>query len=200
LSFAKSTTMNEPDPQITQLLLAWRGGDSTALDSLMPLVYEQLRVLASRYMRRERAGHTLRPTALVNEAYLKLLSTEVRFEDRMHFFAVASIAMRRILVESARTYRSAKRGSGAEKVELDDAMLVSEPAGIDVLDLDTALNRLAQQDARKARLIELTYFAGLNAEEASAVMEISTATVNRDLKLARAWLQRELAGIGRSVE
>jgi RNA polymerase sigma factor (TIGR02999 family) len=184
--------MTEPDSQITELLVAWRGGDPAALDQLMPLVYEQLRLLASRYMRKERPDHTLRATALVHEAYIKLLSTEVLFEDRMHFLAVASITMRRILVESARSHRSLKRGSGAEKLALEDLALTSEPAGIDILDLDVALNELSLQDMRKARLIELTYFGGMNAEEAAALLEISTATVNRDLKLARAWLQRAL--------
>ncbi|MGA2048001.1 MAG: ECF-type sigma factor [Terracidiphilus sp.] len=135
--------------------------------------------------------------ALVHEAFLKLLEAEVSFEDRMHFLAIAAITMRGILVESARSHRSAKRGSGAEKVVLDDAILISQPVGIDVLDLDTALTRLSQQDQRKARLIEPTYFGGMNAEEAAAVLEISTATVKRDLKLARAWLQRELTGITR---
>ena len=186
--------MTEPKPQITQLLIAWRGGDATALDRLMPLVYEQLRVLAARYMRNERADHTLRATALVHEAYLKLLTTEMPYEDRMHFLAVAAITMRRILVDRARTFRSAKRGSGAERIALEDVMLSSQPAGVDILDLDVALTRLARQDERKARLIELTYFGGMNAEEAASVLEISTATVNRELKLARAWLQHELAG------
>jgi len=189
--------MTEANSQITQLLGAWRSGDSDALDQLMPLVYEQLRVLASRYMRKERTDHTLRATALVHEAFLKLLEADVGFEDRMHFLAIAAITMRRILVESARSHRSAKRGGGAEKVVLDDAILISQPVGIDVLDLDAALTRLGKQDQRKARLIELTYFGGMSAEEAAAVLEISTATVNRDLKLARAWLQRELTGITR---
>ena len=187
--------MTESTSQITRLLLAWRSGDSAALDQLMPLVYEQMRALASRYMRKERADHTLRPTALVHEAYLKLLTTEVRFEDRVHFLAIASITMRRILVEHARSYRSAKRGSGGEKIALDDALLVSDPVGIDILDLDAALDWLAEQDPRKARLIELTFFGGMNAEEAAAVLDISTATVNRDLKIARAWLQRKLTSV-----
>jgi RNA polymerase sigma factor (TIGR02999 family) len=186
--------MSEGNAQITQLLSAWRGGDPCALDQLMPQVYEQLRELASRYMRKERADHTLRATALVHEAYLKLLTAEMRYEDRMHFLAVAAITMRRILVDRARSYHSAKRGSGAERVLFDDVDMASKPVAIDVLDMDTALTRLAKQDHRKARLIELTYFGGMNAEEAATVMEISTATVNRDLKLARAWLQRELTG------
>jgi RNA polymerase sigma factor (TIGR02999 family) len=186
--------MTEPNPQITKLLIAWRGGDATAMDQLMPLVYEQLRVLAARYMRNERADHTLRATALVHEAYLKLLTTEMPYEDRIHFLAVVAITMRRILVDRARSFRSSKRGGSGERIALEDVMLSSQPAGVDVLDLDGALTRLGQQDERKARLIELTYFGGLNAEEAASVLKISTATVNRDLKLARAWLQHEMAG------
>jgi RNA polymerase sigma factor (TIGR02999 family) len=189
--------MKESNAEITQLLGAWRSGDPAALDRLMPLVYEQLRAIAARSMRRERPDHTLRATALVHEAFLKLLAADVCFEDRTHFLAIASITMRRILVESARTHRSVKRGSGAERVVLDEAILISQPVGVDVLDLDAALTRLSEQDQRKARLIELTYFGGMNAEEAAAALEISTATVNRDLKLARAWLQRELTGITR---
>jgi RNA polymerase sigma factor (TIGR02999 family) len=193
----KVAPMTENNSQITNLLLAWRSGDSAALDQLMPLIYEQMRVLASRYMRKERLDHTLRPTALVHEAYLKLLTTEVRFKDRVHFLAIASITMRRILVEHARNYRSAKRGSGREKVALEDALLVSEPVAIDILDLDAALVWLAEQDPRKARLIELTSFGGMNAEEAATLLDISTATVNRDLKIARAWLQRKLVSAGK---
>ncbi len=189
--------MIESNSQIIRLLLAWRSGDSGALDQLMPLVYEQMRALASRYMRKERTDHTLRPTALVHEAYLKLLTSNVRFEDRVHSLAIASITVRRILVEHSRNYRSAKRGSGGEKIALDDALLVSEPVGIDILDLDAALDWLAEQDPRKARLIELTFFGGMNAEEAAAVLDISTSTVNRDLKIARAWLLRKLTRVVR---
>lgn len=158
----------------------------------MPLVYDQLRSLASRYMRQERSGHTLSPTALVHEAYLKLLSSDVSWEDRVHFMAIAAITMRRILVDHARGSRRAKRGGGAERVALEDVLLFQEPMNLDILALDDALARLTQQDARKGRLIELSYFGGLNCEEAAAVLEVSTATVNRELKLAKAWLQQEL--------
>jgi RNA polymerase sigma factor (TIGR02999 family) len=185
--------MPEPAPQITSLLRAWRAGDSNAMDELMPLVYHQLRTLASRYMRQERAGHTLGPTALVHEAYLKLLSSETPWEDRVHFMAIAAITMRRILVDHARANHRTKRGSGADKVALDDVVLLQPPMNLDILALDDAMNRLSVQDARKAKLIELSYFGGMNCEEAAAVLQVSTATVNRDLKLAKAWLRHELA-------
>jgi RNA polymerase sigma factor (TIGR02999 family) len=186
--------MTESASQITRLLHAWRSGDSNAMDQLMPLVYHQLRALASRYMRQERMGHTLGPTALVHEAYLKLLSSETPWDDRVHFMAIAAITMRRILVDHARASRRAKRGSGADHVELDDVVLLQPPMSLDILALDDAMNRLALQDARKAKLIELSYFGGMNCEEAAAHLEVSTATVNRDLKLAKAWLRQELSG------
>lgn len=184
--------MTGPEPHITRLLQAWRSGDAGALDQLMPLVYEQLHTLASRYMRRERSGHTLGATALVHEAYLKLLTSEMSYQDRTHFQAIAAMTMRRILVDRARNFRSARRGSGVERVALDDVALASPSASVDVLDLDAALNRLTLQDERKARLVELTYFGGMNAEEAATVLGVSTATVNRELKLARAWLQHAM--------
>lgn len=186
--------MTEPHSDVTRLLRAWRSGDSNAMEELMPLVYSQLRSLATRYMRQERPGHTLSSTALVHEAYLKLLSSESPWEDRVHFMAIAAMTMRRILVDHARTSRRSKRGGGADRVALEDAMLSQQPMSLDILALDDALLRLSQQDARKGRLIELSYFGGLNCEEAAAVLEVSTATVNRDLKLARAWLQQELNG------
>ncbi|MGA3345008.1 MAG: sigma-70 family RNA polymerase sigma factor [Terracidiphilus sp.] len=177
---------------VTQLLRAWRSGDAQALDQLMPLVYEQLRSMASQYMRGERTDHTLRATALVHEAYLKLLSSNMELQDRAHFLAIAAISMRRVLVDHAKANRRAKRGGGAEKVPWEDALVLSKPADAEILDLDAALIRLSQQDPRKGRLIELTYFGGLSCEEAAALLEVSTATINRDLKLAKAWLRREL--------
>ena len=191
--------MPEPASQITSLLRAWHSGDSNAMDELMPLVYHQLRTLASRYMRQERAGHTLGPTALVHEAYLKLLSSETPWEDRVHFMAIAAITMRRILVDHARANHRNKRGSGADKVALDDIVLLQPPMNLDILALDDAMNRLSVQDARKAKLIELSYFGGMNCEEAAAVLEVSTATVNRDLKLAKAWLRHELSSAAPGV-
>ena len=192
--------MNEPDHQITHLLLAWRAGDAEALDRLMPLVYGQLHSLASHYLRREPAAHTLRTTDLVHEAYLKLLSSEVIGENRVHFMAIVAISMRRILRDHARGNRRVKRGSGATRVLWDDALLATQPEGTDFLDLDAALTRLSEQDPRKARLIELFYFGGLKCEEAAVVLEISTATVNRDLKLAKAWLRNELSAASPRIE
>jgi len=192
--------MSEPDHQITELLLAWRAGNAEALDRLMPLVYGQLRSLASRYLRDERQCHTLRTTDLVHEAYLKMLSSEVLGDNRVHFTAIVAITIRRVLVDHARANRRGKRGGGAARVTLNDALLVAQPEGIDVLDLDFALERLSQQDPRKARLIELFYFGGLKCEEAAVVLEISTATVNRDLRLAKAWLRQELSSPVQNTE
>jgi len=186
----------QANAQITRLLRAWRSGESDAMDQLMPLVYDQLRSMAGHYMRKERQDHTLRPTALVHEAYLKLISLEVSWQDRVHFMALAATMMRRILVDHARTHRRVKRGSGAEKIEWEDALQLHQPSSnssLDMLDLDEALARLAQQDARKARVIELTYFGGMNSDEVSAALELSTATVNRDLQMGRAWLRKELS-------
>ncbi len=192
--------MTKPSQQITELLLAWRSRDSEALDQLMPLVYDQLRSMASRYLRRERPDHTLRTTDLVHEAYLKLLSSEVIGEDRVHLMAIVAIIMRRILGDHARANRRVKRGSGATRVVWDDTLLATQPEGTDFLDLDAALTRLSEQDPRKARLIELFYFGGLKCEEAAVVLEISTATVNRDLKLAKAWLRQELSSASSKTE
>jgi len=188
--------MVESTSQITRLLRACRSGDSSAMDELMPLVYDQLRTLAMRYMRQERTGHTLGPTALVHEAYLKLLSSETPWQDRVHFMAIAAITMRRILVDYARASNRVKRGSGAERVALEDVMLFQKPMNLDILALDDALTRLSQQDPRRGRLIEMSYFGGMNCEETAAVLEVSTATVNRDLKLAKAWLREELKSAG----
>jgi RNA polymerase sigma factor (TIGR02999 family) len=188
--------MDEIAPRITGLLSAWRAGDSAALDALMPMVYEQLRTIAARYMRRERSDHTLRPTALVNEAYLRLLSADVPWQDRAHFMAIAALTMRRILVDHAKSLHRGKRGGGALKLPLDDPsvdpILVSQTDPARMLDLDEALAMLARQDARKARLLELIYFGGLNGEEAAEVLGISVPTVNRDLKLSKAWLRQRL--------
>ena len=184
--------MAEPTSQITRLLHACRSGDSDAMDQLMPLVYEELRSLASHYMHRERSNHTLQATALVHEAYLKLFDKTTHWEDRAHFLAIAAITMRRILVDHARSSRRVKRGDGAERIELDDLALIQPPMNLDILSLDIALSRLTEQDSRKGRLIELTYFGGSSAEEAAIVLGVSTATVNRDLKLAKAWLRNEM--------
>lgn len=185
--------MRKANHQITELLLAWRSGDIEALDQLMPLVYERLRILASHHLRQERSDLTLRTTDLVHEAYLKLVSSEVVGEDRIHFMAIVSMTMRRILVDHARARRRTKRGSGATRVVWDESLLPTQPEGTDFLDLDAALTRLSQQDPRKGRLIEMFYFGGLNCDEAAVVLEVSVPTVNRDLKLARAWLRQQLS-------
>ena len=191
--------MSEPNRQITALLLAWRSGDEEALDRLMPMVYDQLRALASRYLHLERPEHTLRATDLVHEAYLKLVSFEIVGVDRIHFMAIVAITMRRILVDHAKANRRAKRGGGATRVVWDEALLATQVEGTDFLDLNSALDRLARQDPRKARVIELFYFGGLKCEEAAIALEISTATVNRDLRLAKAWLRQELSfGLSKS--
>ncbi|AXC13619.1 hypothetical protein ACPOL_4344 [Acidisarcina polymorpha] len=156
--------------------------------------------MAANYMRRERGEHTLQATALVHEAYLRLFDETTDWVDRAHFLAIAAITMRRILVEHARSSRRIKRGSGAKRIELDDLLQIQPPMDLDVLSLDFALSRLTEQDARKGRLIELTYFGGMNAAETAIVLGVSTATVNRDLKLAKAWLRNEIGSAQARLE
>jgi len=184
--------MTEPNPQITDLLHAWRAGDAGALDKLVPLVYSQMHTLAARYMRRERQDHTLRPTALINEAYLKLLHSDVAWEDRVHFLAIASVTMRRILVDHARSNNRVKRGSGVVVLSLDYGFELQQVETLNVLDLDIALTRLFQQDSRCAKVVEMFYFGGVNCEDVAKFLGVSTATVNRNLKIGKAWLKREL--------
>ena len=162
-------------------------------DDLMPAVYDELRRLASRYLRSERPGHTLRPTALVHEAYLRLASAEGPWRDRGAFCAAAAQAMRRILVDYARSRNRQKRGGGGPFISLDEAIGVHEETAPDLLELDEALTRLALQDERKARIVELLFFGGLTYEECAEALGISTATLDRDLRLAKAWLWRELS-------
>jgi RNA polymerase sigma factor (TIGR02999 family) len=176
---------------VTQMLLEWRSGNQEALDRLMPLVYDELRRLANRYMRSERPEHTLQATALVNEAYLRLVDMKVSWQDRAHFFAVAARLMRRLLVDHARANQRAKRESGP-KVSLDDALEVSSKPALDLVALDEALTRFATFDPRKAEIIELHFFGGLNNEEVAEALGISRATVQRDLRVAKAWLSHEL--------
>jgi RNA polymerase sigma factor (TIGR02999 family) len=179
--------------EVTSLLHAWRGGDQGALDKLMPLVYGELRKLAHRYMLRERAGHTLQTTAVVNEAYLRLIDArQVEWKDRAHFFAISANLMRRILVEFARSRGRNKRGGDVRKVELDEALAVSPPRGTDLVALDDALTALAAMDERKAKVIELRFFGGLSVEETAEVLNVSADTVMRDWKLAKVWLWREM--------
>jgi RNA polymerase sigma factor (TIGR02999 family) len=175
--------------QVTGLLIAWSHGDKQALDKLVPLVNEELRRLAHHYMRRERPGHTLQTTALVNEAYLRLVDQHaVHWHDRSHFFAVAAQVMRHILVDYARTSRRAKRGGDAQKTSLEDGALMSPVRSAEVVALDEALSRLAEIDERKSRVVELRYFGGLTIEETANVMKISAMTVRREWRSAKAWL------------
>ena len=179
--------------QITQLLVAWGDGDQSALEELTPLVYEELRRLAHHYMDRERPGHTLQTTALVNEAYVRLIDWKnVHWQNRAHFFAVSAQLMRRILVDFARSRRYAKRGGGVLAVTLDEAALVSNEKGTDIVALDEALLSLTELDARQSRVVELRFFGGLSIEETAEVLKVSPGTVRRDWSLARAWLHREL--------
>lgn len=184
-----------PGPgQVTELLSAWTSGDSAALERLIPIVYGELRAIAGLVFRRERGDHTLQPTAVVHEAFLKLAGGDVPFRDRVHFFAVAAQAMRQVLVDHARARVAAKRGGGATRIELGEL-----PGGgadralADVLAVDQALERLAALDADQARIVELRYFGGLTVEETAEVLGVSAPTVKRDWRLARAFLARELA-------
>lgn len=182
--------------EVTRLLADWGHGDHAALQKLTPLVYEELRGLAHRYMEGQRRNHTLQTTALVNEAYLRLADRrKPSFTNRSHFFAVAAKAMRQILVDYARTQQRQKRGGGGTKIELDTAALISPEQTKTVLDLDEALERLAHLDSRKAQVVELKYFGGLNQDEIAIVLKISTVTVRRDWVFARAWLYSELHNV-----
>jgi RNA polymerase sigma factor (TIGR02999 family) len=183
--------------EVTGLLRAWSDGDQAALDKLMPLVYAELHRLAKRYMGREHAGHTLQTSALVNEAYLRLVDAHgVRWQNRTHFFAVSAQIMRRILVDFARARQNLKRGGGARQVTLDEGLVVSPESGADLLALDEALEKLAALNPRQSKVVELRYFGGLNEEEVAAALNVSSRTVRHDWSLARAWLYRELSVSG----
>ena len=179
---------------ITQLLVDWRGGRQAALDELIPLVHDELRRIARGYMRREAEGHTLQPTAVVNEAYLRLVDAEVPWNDRIHFYAVAARLMRRILVDHAKAKHRDKRGGAAQLLTLEEERAGAPARDLDVLELDLALEGLAGFDERKSRIVELHYFGGLNYDETAEALGISAATVHRELRLAKAWLHREMAG------
>ena len=184
--------------EITRLLVAWGDGDESALEGLTPLVYDELRRLAHHYMSQERPGHALQTTALVNEAYLRLIDWKnVHWQSRAHFFAVSAQLMRRILVDFARTQGYAKRGGGALQVTLDEAV-VSGEKGADIVALDEALRSLAELDERQSKVVELRFFGGLSIEETAEVLKVSEGTVRRDWSLARAWLHRELVAIPES--
>jgi len=182
--------------QVTQLLADWSEGDEAALEKLTPVVYEELRRLAHRYMHGQRPDHTLQTTALANEAYLRLVDqSQPSFKNRSHFFAVAAKAMRQILLNHARDQQRQKRGGGASKVALDSAALISPEQTKTVLDVNEALERLAVLDARKARIVELKYFGGLQEDEIASVLKVSAITVRRDWRFARAWLLSELRNV-----
>jgi RNA polymerase sigma factor (TIGR02999 family) len=175
--------------EVTALLQAWSEGDSVARDRLIPLVYAELRLRAAGFLRRERRGHTLQPTALVNEAYLRLVDQRrAVWRNRAQFFGVAAEMMRRILVDRARVHRAAKRSGRWARVTLDPALAITHPIDVDVLDLDAALTRLAALDPRKSRIAELRFFGGLSLEETGEALGVSLATVERDWQVARAWL------------
>jgi RNA polymerase sigma-70 factor (ECF subfamily) len=187
-------TAPSPSPlEVTQLLVAWSEGNEAALEQLLPLVYEELRRLARHYMRREHPGHTLQTTALVNEAYVKLVDQKhVRWQNRAHFFAISAQLMRRILVDHARSHQYAKRGGGAQKVSLDTVAVVGNEKAAELVALDDALKSLAVIDERKSRIVEMRFFGGLNVEETAEALNTSSRTVMREWSVAKAWLYREL--------
>jgi RNA polymerase sigma-70 factor (ECF subfamily) len=184
--------MSSEEP-VTVLLRQWSEGNQEALDRLMPIVYAQLRKLAANSLKGERPNHTLRATELVHEAYLRLVGSETPWQNRVHFYAVAATVLRHILVDHAKANRRHKRGGDAEKIPLDEAVLVGPEASSEVMSLDEALKRLALTDARKSRIVELTFFGGMTLEEIAAVLNVSDKTVHRDLRVAKAWLHRELS-------
>jgi RNA polymerase sigma factor (TIGR02999 family) len=183
---------SEQSEQVTQLLVAWRQGDENALELLTPLVYDELRRLARRSMRRERPEHTLQSTALVHEAYIRLVNQDVQWSGRAHFFAVAAQMMRRILVDHARAQAADKRGAGAPRVSLDVELAAAQQQNVDMLALDEALEKLAQVDPLRCRIVELRFFSGLSKEETAEVLAISPATVQRQWAGAKVWLQHEM--------
>jgi RNA polymerase sigma factor (TIGR02999 family) len=182
-----------PAPEVTQLLVNWSRGDKAALEQLMPLVYGELRRLASAYLRRERPNHTLQSTALVHEAFMRLVNQrDVEWRSRAHFYGIAAQMIRRILVDYARSQHAEKRGAGAVKLELDEAMAAPSQSEFDLLGLNEALERLSAMDERQGRIVELRFFAGLSIEETAEVMQLSPASIKREWQSARAWLFREL--------
>lgn len=189
-----SEMTERPTHQVTQLLIAWSNGDKTALDKLMPLIHEELLRLAHHYMSRERRGHTLQTTALVDEAYLRLVNRkEVRWQNRAHFFAIAAQLMRGILVDHARSHAYAKRGGGARKIELEEATVVSKERAAEVVALDEALKELATFDPQQSRIVELRFFGGLTIEETAEALGLSPATIKREWRSAKTWLYQELS-------
>lgn len=185
--------VNESQQQITERLIAWGSGETSALDDVMRAVYQELRRMADHYLRLERPDHTLQPTALVHEAYLRLIDQrKVSWQNRAHFFGVAAQMMRRILVDHARTKQRGKRGGAARKLSLDEVMNLSQGRAADLVALDDALKALAEIDPRKSQVVELRFFGGLNVEETAEVLDVSPQTVLRDWKMAKAWLYQEM--------
>jgi RNA polymerase sigma factor (TIGR02999 family) len=192
---ATSSSLDPPAAgDVTALLRAWRSGDQGALDELAPLVYADLRRLAAYHLGSERASHTLQATALAHEAFLRLVKADVPWQDRAHFMAVAARAMRRILVDHARARAREKRGGATQRISLEETVVLADAPQPELLELDSALHRLAELDERKARAIELVYFGGLTQREASEALGTSLATVECELRQARTWLHRELGG------
>jgi RNA polymerase sigma-70 factor, ECF subfamily len=186
--------MQPASNQITELLQLWNQGDQGAIDKLVPLVYRELHRLAQRYLSDERPGHTLQTTALVNEAYIRLVdSSHANWEGRTHFFGVCAQVMRRILVDSARSRQALKRGGGVSALDLDEALAVAKQPGTDLVAIDEALQSLAAFDPRKSQVVEMRFFGGLSVKEAAEVLKVSPETVRRDWKLAKSWLRRELS-------
>jgi RNA polymerase sigma-70 factor (ECF subfamily) len=187
--------MNAPrQDEITRLLRAWGDGQKGAYERLMPLVYDELHRLARSYMARERRDHTLQTTALVHEAYVRMVEVSATFEDRSHFFGVCAVVMRRILVDWARARGASKRGGSWSKVQLEEARVALPKSEVDLVALDDALKALETVDPRKSRVVELRFFGGMSVEETAALLDVSVETVARDWRLAKSWLRRELAG------
>jgi RNA polymerase sigma factor (TIGR02999 family) len=193
VSWGEKTLQRGPSNQVTELLVRWRGGDKAALDSLMPLVYTELRRIANHYLQSERSDHTLQSTALVHEAYVRMTQQALpQWQNRAHFFAVAAQLMRQILVDHARSHRASKRGGGVFNLALEDAEDQPKVLDVDLVALDEALKSLAIMDAQQSRVVELKFFGGLSVEDTAEVMGVSASTVKRDWTTARAWLFREL--------
>ena len=185
--------MSENRQEISVILRDWNGGSRASADALLPLVYDELRSIAANYLRKERSDHTLQPTALVHEAYMKLVDiSDMRWQDRAHFFAVSSNVMRHILVDHARAKRTEKRGGGAQKIALQDVVSLSTTDDVDLIAIDDALKELAKFDEQQSRIVELRFFGGLTIEETAHVVGISPATVKREWAMAKAWLRRKL--------
>lgn len=189
-----ATPPNNPNNEVTQLLIDWRKGDQGAFDQLAPLIYQELHKIAGGYLSRERSGHTIQPTALIHEAYLRLVAQQMpEWQNRKHFFGVAAQLMRQILVDHARSHATSKRGAGEQNLPLEEALVYSTERPGDLVALDDALTGLAAFDQRKSRMVELRFFGGLSLEETAEVVGVSVPTVVREMRLAQAWLHREMA-------